>query len=307
MSDTSTEATKMIKPTKRRRSNSTLKLFLDNLVRDKLALSGVIILLIFIFIAIFGDFLTPFDVDEMHRDDKGKIKKVQPPSAEHWFGTTNYGRDVYSQVIQGTRTAIIVGGLAAIFVTLVGTTIGIVSGYFGSWIDSILMRIVDVFYAIPFVPFVIVLVALLKPSLWNVILAVSLLSWRTVARIVRSQVLSVSQRPFIKAAKVAGASHGRIMTLYILPNVVPIALLEMAFMVNYAITAEASIAFLGFGDPDVTSWGQIIHYAFINGYSREAWWWIAPPGLAIILLLVSIFFVARALEEVVNPRLRKRS
>jgi len=306
MSEASSEVTKSIKQPKKRKSRGTLRLFINNLMGDKLALTGMIIILLFIVIAIFGDSLAPFDVDEMHRDEAGEIKKAQPPSKEHWFGTTNYGRDVYSQVIQGTRTAIIVGGLAAILVTLVGSTIGIVSGYFGGWIDSLLMRIVDVFYAIPFVPFVIVLVALLKPSLWNVILAVSLLSWRTVARIVRSQVLSVAQRPFIKAAKVAGAGHGRIMALYILPNVVPIALLEMAFMVNYAITAEASIAFLGFGDPDVTSWGQIIHYAFINGYSREAWWWIAPPGIAIILLLVSIFFVARALEEVVNPRLRKR-
>jgi len=301
-----TDATKPIETPKKGKSRGTLRLFIDNLLRDKLALSGMIIIIIFILIAIFGDSLAPFDVEEMHRDAEGEIKKAQPPSSEHWFGTTNYGRDVYSQVIQGTRTAIIVGGLAAILVTVVGSTIGIVSGYFGGWVDSLLMRIVDIFYAIPFVPFVIVLVALLKPSLWNVILAVSLLSWRTVARIVRSQVLSVSQRPFIKAARVAGAGPGRIMALYILPNVVPIALLEMAFMVNYAITAEASIAFLGFGDPDVTSWGQIIHYAFINGYSREAWWWIAPPGIAIILLLVAIFFVARALEEVVNPRLRKR-
>lgn len=306
MSEISTNINGQTNQRTEHKRRGTLGLFIDNLMRDKLALTGLIIIILFILIAIFGDFLAPYDVEEMHRDEAGEIKKVHPPSKEHWFGTTNYGRDVYSQVIQGTRTAMIVGGLAAILVTVVGSTIGIVSGYFGGWIDALLMRIVDIFYAIPFVPFVIVLVALLKPSLWNVILAVSLLSWRTVARIVRSQVLSVSQRPFIKAAKVAGAGHGRIMALYILPNVIPIALLEMAFMVNYAITAEASIAFLGFGDPDVTSWGQIIHYAFINGYSREAWWWIAPPGLAIILLLVSIFFVARALEEVVNPRLRKR-
>jgi len=291
---------------KQSRNKGTLRLFLDNLVRDKLALTGAILILFFLLVAIFGDMIAPYDVDEMHRDANGDIKKVHKPSADHWFGTTNYGRDVFSQVIAGTRTAIIVGGLAAILVTLAGTTIGIVSGYFGGWVDSLLMRIVDIFYAIPFIPFVIVLVALMKPSLWNVILAVSLLSWRTVARLVRSQVLSVSKRPFIKAARVAGASNGRIMFKYILPNVVPIALLEMAFMVNYAITAEASIAFLGFGDPDATSWGQIIHYAFINGYSREAWWWIAPPGIAIILLLVSVFFVARSLEEVVNPRLRKR-
>ncbi len=291
---------------KRAKNKGTLRLFLDNLVRDKLALTGAILIMLFLIVAIFGDVIAPYDVEEMHRDSSGEIKKVEKPSSDHWFGTTNYGRDVYSQVIAGTRTAMIVGGLAAILVTLAGTTIGIVSGYFGGWIDSLLMRIVDIFYAIPFIPFVIVLVALMKPSLWNVILAVSLLSWRTVARLVRSQVLSVSQRPFIKAARVSGASNGRIMFKYILPNVVPIALLEMAFMVNYAITAEASIAFLGFGDPDATSWGQIIHYAFINGYSREAWWWIAPPGIAIVLLLVSVFFVARSLEEVVNPRLRKR-
>src|SRR5699024_7236338 len=163
-------------------------------------------ILFFLLVAIFGDMIAPYDVDEMHRDANGDIKKVHKPSADHWFGTTNYGRDVFSQVIAGTRTAIIVGGLAAILVTLAGTTIGIVSGYFGGWVDSLLMRIVDIFYAIPFIPFVIVLVALMKPSLWNVILAVSLLSWRTVARLVRSQVLSVSKRPFIKAARVAGAS-----------------------------------------------------------------------------------------------------
>lgn len=302
----SEQTVESVKRPKRKQAKGAFRLFLDNIVRDKLALTGVIILVVFIAIAILGDVITPYDVDEMHRDEAGEIIKAQPPSADHFFGTTNYGRDVFSQVIEGTRTALIVGGLAAVLVTLVGTMIGIISGYFGGWLDSLLMRIVDIFYAIPFIPFVIVLVALLKPSLWNVILAVSLLSWRTVARLVRSQVLSVAQRPFIKAAKVAGASHMRIMLLYILPNVVPIALLEMAFMVNFAITAEASIAFLGFGDPDVTSWGQIIHYAFINGYSREAWWWIAPPGIAIILLLVAIFFVARALEEVVNPRLRKR-
>ena len=169
-----------------------------------------------------------------------------------------------------------------------------------------LMRIVDFFYAIPFIPFVIVLAAIMQPSLWNVILAVSLLSWRTVARIVRSQVLSISKRPYIKAAKVAGAGHIRIMFRYILPNVVPLVLLEMAFMVNWTIMAEASIAFLGFGDPRVTSWGQILHMNSVSGYSRVAWWWNVPPGVAIILLLVSIFFVARSLEAVVDPRLRKR-
>lgn len=299
---------KMIPLTKQPKTKrkGTLRLFLENIRRDKLALIGLIILIIFFLVAIFAEQIAPYDINEHHRDENGKLKRLQPPSSEHWFGTTDVARDVFSQVVMGTRTALIVGSLAALLVTFVGTTIGIISGYFSGWIDNLMMRIVDIFYAIPFIPFVIVLVALLKPSLWNIILAVSLLTWRTVARIVRSQVLSVSKRPFVKAAKVAGASHFRIMFRYILPNVVPLALLEMAFMVNWAITAEASVAFLGFGDPASTSWGQIIQQNFIKGHSRDAWWWTIPPGLSIVLLLVSVFFVARALEEIVNPRLRRR-
>lgn len=290
----------------RKNSQGAMTLFLQNLKRDKLALFGVVILIIFMGIGIFSDSIAPFEPTERHYNVEGKIKRLEAPSKEHWFGTTDVGRDIYSQVVLGTRTALTVGLIAAVLTTFVGSTIGIIAGYNGGFLDSILMRIVDFFYAIPFIPFVIVLSAVLKPSIWNIILAVTLLSWRTVARLVRSQVLSISKRPFIKAARVSGASDSRIMAKYILPNVIPIILLEMAFMVNWAIMAEASIAFLGFGDPSKQSWGQILHYSFITGNSRNAWWWTAPPGLAIVLLLVSIFFVARALEEVVDPRLRRR-
>ena len=293
-------------PKKKRKRFQTLRLFGKNILNDKLAMTGCIILITFLFVAVFADPITPYDINEMQRDEQGEIKRLEKPSFSHIFGTTNVGRDIFSQVVQGAKTALMVGLLAAVLVTLVGTAVGVIAGYYGGWVDSLLMRIVDIFYAIPFIPFVIVLVTLLEPSIWNVILAVSLLSWRTVARIIRSQVLSVSKRPFIKAARVAGASDSRIMLKYILPNVVPLALLEMAFMVNWAITAEASVAFLGLGDPDVPSWGQVLHLAFITGNSREAWWWMFPPGLAIVLLLVSIFFIARALESVVNPRLRSR-
>lgn len=297
-----TENTKV----KRKRSNNIFYMFWQNVKRDKLALFGMITIIIFIFVAIFADFIAPYDENEMLRNESGEVIKLERPSKDHLFGTTNTGKDIFSQVVKGTQTAMIVGLIAAILVTVVGTTVGVISGYFGGWVDSLLMRIVDIFYSIPFIPFVIVLVALLKPSLWNIILAVSFLSWRTVARLVRSQVLSIVKRPFVKAARVVGAGHMRIMFRYILPSVVPLALLEMAFMVNWAITAEASVAFLGFGDPSVTSWGQILQENFSTGNSRSAWWWVIPPGLAIVLLLVSVFFVARALEEVVNPRLRRR-
>ncbi|SIR01999.1 peptide/nickel transport system permease protein [Alkalispirochaeta americana] len=285
---------------------SSLYVFLSNLKQDKLALFGVVLLMAFVFVGVFSEQLAPHGPRDRHYHEEGGIRRLESPSWDHPFGTTDVGRDIFSQVILGTRTALMVGFLAALLVTIVGSVIGIIAGYFGGWIDSLLMRVVDFFYAIPFIPFVIVLAAVLQPSIWNIILAVSLLSWRTVARIVRSQVLSIAQRPYIKAARVAGAGHLRIMVRYILPNVIPLVLLEMAFMVNWAIMAEASVSFLGFGDPRVTSWGQILHINFISGYSRQAWWWTIPPGMAIVFLLLSIFFVARSLEAVVDPRLRKR-
>lgn len=294
------------KKIKKRNSESIGRLFLQNLKRDKLALIGVIILIIFIIIGVFSESIAPYDPNQRHYNEEGKIRRLEPPSKEHWFGTTDIGRDIYSQVILGTSTALMVGILASFLVTFIGSTLGIIAGYFGRTVDSVIMRIVDLFYAIPFIPFVIVLSAVLQPSIWNVILAVSLLSWRTVTRLVRSQVLSIVQRPYIKAARVSGAGHGRIMLKYILPNVIPLIMLEMAFNINAAIMAEASIAFLGFGDPNKQSWGQVLHINFITGNSRNAWWWVGAPGLAIVLLLVSVFFVSRALEEVVDPRLRRR-
>ncbi|WP_408954999.1 ABC transporter permease [Natroniella sp. ANB-PHB2] len=285
---------------------STFKLFKKVLKRDKMAMFGVVVLIFFILVAVFAPLIAPYDPYEMNRTEDGAIARLQPPSAQHWFGTTNLGRDVFSQVVMGSRVALLVGFLAAFLVTFIGTNVGLIAGYYGGAIDNFLMRIVDIMYALPFIPFVIILVALLDPSIWNIILAISLLTWRTVARIIRSQVLSVVNRPFIKAAKVAGASDLRIMYKYITPNIIPLALLEMAFMVSWAILAEASVSFIGFGDPDVISWGQILHTSFLTGAIRTAWWWVIPPGVAIVLVLVAIFFTARAFEEIVNPRLRRR-
>lgn len=295
-----------IKDMNERRAPSRISVLLNHMLKDKYALFGLFVLSIFIMTAIFADVIAPYEMSEMVRDSEGRIKKLQPPSTEHLFGTTNVGRDIFSQVIKGTQPALFVGIITALLVTVIGTTIGIVSGYVGGIVDTILMRMVDVAYAIPFIPFMIVLVTLTKPSIWNIIIGITLLSWRTVARIIRSQVLSISKRPFIKSAIVAGCGHGRIMFHYILPSVLPLALLEMAFMVNSSIMAEASISFLGLGDPDMMSWGQILHTNFLTGHSQTAWWWVILPGLAIVLLLLSIFFITRAVEELLNPRLRSR-
>ncbi len=232
------------------------------------------------------------------------VNELAAPSREHLFGTTHLGRDIWSQVIWGTRTALLVGIVAAVVVNVIGVTVGLSAGYYRGHVDSILMRIVDVMYGLPLEPFAIILVLMFRPSVWIIILAISLLTWRTNARIIRSQVLSIVERPFIKAARVTGASNSRIMLVHIAPNILPLAFLQLAVAIGYAITAEATLSFLGLGPPQVHSWGTILHAARLSGAWRTAWWWVLPPGVFISITVVSVFLVSRSLEVLTNPRLR---
>lgn len=235
------------------------------------------------------------------------VSRLLPPSREHFFGTDHLGRDLFSQNVHGARIALLVGFIGAALVVLIGTNIGLIAGYFRGKVETVLMRAVDVMYGIPFEPFALILVLLFRPSLTIVILAVSLLSWRTVARLIRSQVLSLRERPFVKAARIAGASDLRIMYLHIFPNVMPLVFLELAIAVGVAIIAEATLSFLGLGPPQSISWGGILHDARTSGAWRTAWWWNLPPGLFIMTTVLSVFFISRSLEVVANPRLRARA
>jgi peptide/nickel transport system permease protein len=234
------------------------------------------------------------------------VNRLAPPSTDHWFGTDHLGRDLYSQNVHGSRIALLVGFLGALLVVLIGTNVGLVAGYFRGRTETVLMRTVDIMYGIPFEPFALILVLLFEPSLTIVILAVSLLTWRTVARLIRSQVLSLRERPFVKAARVAGASDLRIMYLHIFPNVMPLVFLELAIIVGVSIIAEATLSFLGLGPPQSISWGGILHNARLSGAWRTAWWWNLPPGFFIMTTVLSVFFISRSLELIANPRLRAR-
>ena len=234
------------------------------------------------------------------------VNKLAPPSGAHWFGTDHLGRDLFSQNVYGSRIALLVGFLGAVLVVLIGTNVGLFAGYFRGRTDNILMRTVDVMYGIPFEPFAMILVLLFDPSLTIVIVAVSLLTWRTVARLIRSQVLSLSERPFVKAARVAGASDMRILYLHIAPNILPLVLLQLAIIVGSSIIAEATLSFLGLGPPQSISWGGILHNARLSGAWRTAWWWNLPPGAFIMLTVLGVFFISRSLEVIANPRLRSR-
>jgi peptide/nickel transport system permease protein len=272
--------------------------------RDRLASLGLVILCFFGLVALFAPWIAPHDPQEVLTTPQGRVAFLQPPSRDYWFGTTNLGRDVFSQVVLGTRVALLVGLLAALLVTTVGTAVGVLAGYYRGWVDDVLMRAVDVAYALPFEPFIIALVGILRPSIWNIILAITLIMWRSPARVIRAQVLSLVERPYVKAARAAGAGHLRILGRHITPNVLPLAFLYVAITAGWAITAEASISFLGFGDPRVVSWGQVLHTAFLTGSIRKAWWWVVPPGVCIMLLVLAIFFLSRAYEQLANPRLR---
>lgn len=266
---------------------------------------GVMILALFTFVAIFAPYLAPHAPMEYQYID-GRLARLQAPSGKFLLGTTYYGQDVLSQVIVGSRIALVVGVVAAVFLSFIGTNVGLISGYLGGRTDIILMRITDIAFGIPFLPFAVVLIGLTKPSIWSIIITISLLMWRTTARVIRSQVLSLKERPFTVAAKVSGASDLRIMYVHLLPNLLPMSFLYVALGVAWATLSEASLSFLGFGDLRAISWGQMLYYAFVTGSTRDSWWVVLPPGICITLFVLSSFFVGQAYEDKINPRLRKR-
>jgi len=279
---------------------------LKTILKDPMGKVGMTIITIFILVAIFAPVISPNGPFKTYRKANGRLAKLNPPSAQHWLGTTQSARDVFDQTIWGTRVAVAVGLLSALCITFIGTNIGIISGYYGGKVDDVLMRITDIAYGIPFLPLCILLVAILRPSIWNILLAIIILFWRTTARVIRSQVLSLKERPFIWSAKAAGASDFRIMYVHIAPNVLPLSLLYLALGVGWAVMTEASLSFLGLGDPLKMSWGYMLYYAFQSAAMRKAWWWVIPPGVSIALFVVSCFLIGRAYEEIVNPRLRRR-
>lgn len=281
-----------------------LQFHLDVFRGDWLGTAGAIILACFLLVAIFAPLVAPYKPDEMVYKE-GRLLRLQPPSLKHPFGTTQMGQDIFSQVIYGSRAAVLVGVLSAVLVSIIGTSVGVISGYYGGAIDAFLMRLVDLTFGIPFLPFIIILVALTGLTFWNVVAGITLLLWRTPARVVRSQVLSLKNRPFVEAARVLGASNFRIMAFQIAPNVLPLTFANTALAMGWAILTEANVSFLGYGDPRMTSWGKILFQVYIIQAMTLAWWWVLAPGLAIILLVLSGFFIGRAYEKITNPRLKE--
>src|SRR2546427_10091008 len=275
--------------------------------RDRFALAGLVSYGVLLVVALAVLALAPSSPLDLNYRPDGDVAANEAPSLSHWLGTTNLGRDVFSQVLFGTRVALVVGFVAAFGVVVLGTLVGLVAGYYSGWVDTILMRLADVAFGIPFLPLAIVLVAFLGPSIWNTVLVMTLLLWRDTGRVIRAQVLSLRTRSYVEAARVLGASHVRTMFVHIAPNVLPLSFLYGSLAVGWAILTEASISFLGFGDPNVISWGFMLQDAYNSqAMARHAFYWFVPPGLCIMLAVMAGFFIGRGYEEVLFPRLRRR-
>ncbi len=221
------------------------------------------------------------------------------------WGTDNQGRDILSQFIWGSRIALFVGFAAALLSVGIGTTVGLVSAYVGRKTDVVLMRATDVILVLPGLPLLIILAAVLGASITSIILVIALLGWPGIARVIRSQVLSLKERPYIQSARVTGASHLRVMFRHIAPNILPLVFLYMTFAVSGAIFLEAALSFLGLGDITVPSWGTMLSTVQQSDLIR-AYWWLLPPGLGITVLSLAFFLTGRAVEEIIHPRLRAR-
>jgi peptide/nickel transport system permease protein len=255
-----------------------------------------------------GSYLPPL-IDPMYHPMTGvdpMISSTSGPSLKHWLGTDFIGRDIFSQLLAGARIAFMVGLSAAFISIVLGTGIGMVSGYTGGITDTLLMRLADMIMVMPTLLVVLILSALFgQLNIWTIVLLIALFRWPGVSRVIRAQTLTLKQRPFIEAAKVAGASHLRILMRHLLPNVLPLSLLYMTFRVTSAIIIEAALAFLGFGDPGTVSWGMMLQWVWKTGHMFQAPYWLLPPGICISLLTLSFFMLGRAMDEVLDPRLRK--
>jgi peptide/nickel transport system permease protein len=276
-----------------------------HLPRDPYALIGIGIYVAFIIIGLCAGWLAPYDPMEILFTPEGGLATALPPSAEHWLGTTNLGRDIFSQLVLGTQPSLIVGMSAAVAVAVIGTVVGLVAGYFGGVVDQVLMRLTDIILGLPFLPFVIVVTALLGPALHNIVFAVAIMLWPNAARVIRSQVLTLSQRQFVEAARVTGASEWRILFIHVAPGVLPFSALYGAFAVGWAILTQASISFLGFGSSETISWGTMLQDAYASqALDRGQYAWFLPAGICIVLVVLAGFLVSRGYEELLFPKLR---
>jgi len=277
--------------------------FLRSFIRKKAGMLGAFMLFSMVFVAVFAPWIAPYDPYEPV--DATAADVMAPPSAEHWLGQDDVGRDVLSMVIYGARVSLLVGFAASVIIVGLGCTVGLTGGFFGGRTDVVLMRITDAILVIPALPLMLVVIAVAGRSLSNIILIIGLLSWTYMARVVRAQVLSVKERTFVLRARALGIPVLGVIVSHVLPQTLPVIFAEATLDVSFAILSEATLSFLGLGDPTLISWGSMLNRAFMRGaVTKGAWWYLIPPGVALAWVTLGLVLLSNAVQEIINPRLQ---
>jgi len=271
-----------------------------NFTRQKLAVAGIILLGACVAMAVAAPLLATHDPKAFSID-----RYVPPGSPGHPLGTDNFGRDLLSRIIYGARVAFLVGVLSAGISAVLGIVIGAIPGYFGGVVDEVISRFVDIFLMIPVFFLLILATSIFGSNIYFVMFAIGITTWPANARIMRSQVLTLKTRPYVKASIAAGASATRVLVRHIIPNGVYPVIANTALQMGSAILTEAGLSFLGLGDPNVVSWGQMIQAG--QRYMNVAWWMVLFPGLALLLLVAAFNLTGDGLNYAFNPRLQRRA
>jgi peptide/nickel transport system permease protein len=273
--------------------------------RSRQGMVGLTILVLFVLLALAAPLL----------QDEAGLRAVNVTDNPVWaspsdfspLGTDKFGRSIWTQLVWGSRISLLVGLAATVIASVIGMAVGVAAGFYGRWVGAVLMRVTEWFLVIPFLPLAIVLAAVLGPSIENIILVIGITSWPQNARVICAQVLTLRERDYVDRSRALGASNWHLMTRHVVPNVAPLILATTTLTVPVVILTEATLSFLGLGDPANISWGTMLDQAFEGGaITQEAWWYFIPPGVGILLVALSFTLIGTALEEILDPRLKER-
>ncbi len=269
---------------------------MKKLLRNKFAVLGISIIALLLLTAFFAPVISPYGQSEQNL-----YQRLLPPSSEHFFGTDDLGRDVFSRMIYGSRISLAVGFISVFIILFIGTSLGIISGYFGGKTDSVIMRFTDIVLCFPTFFLILLIIAFLEPNIFNVMIVIGLTSWPGLARLVRAEVLSLKEREFISVAKMMGIDNLKIFAVHILPNIISPLMVYASLAIGGAILTESALSFLGLGvQPPMSSWGQILTSG--KDYIYIAWWLSVFPGIAILTTVLAFNLIGEAIRDVFDPK-----
>lgn len=267
--------------------------------RNRFAVAGGIIVLLMFLVSFLAPYITPYDPDALDA-----YHVLLAPSSAHWLGTDDLGRDVFTRIVFGAQVSLKVGFVSIGIATLIGCIVGLFAGYYGGWIDSVLMRFVDIMLCFPTFFLILTVVAIVGPSIWYIMIIIGVTGWMGVSRLVRAEVLSIREREYIMAARAIGCSDARIIFRHILPNAIAPVLVYATLGIAGAILTESSLSFLGLGvQPPTPSWGNILTSG--KEYIEFAWWLFLFPGLAIMVTVLSYYLLGEGIRDALDPRLNR--